>query len=271
MLVGEKLGLVIKGKHILDDVNISLQPGQLYGVLGANGAGKSSLLKILSNEIKTYTGKVQLNGTPIQKISKLSLAKSRAVLSQQLHLSFPIEVLEIVKMGRFPYGSQEDKKQTEAVAVWCLEQVGMYAFKDRDMLTLSGGEQQRVHLARIIAQLYEPSSAQHKFCLLDEPLANLDIVQQHAMLGLVVQLAKKLNLGFLVILHDINLAAQYMEQLAFLKGGKMIAAGPTSSTLNQETFRETYGIDATIHHQNTSNVQVTVHPMAPKEINSLTH
>lgn len=248
MLLANNIGLQIEEKRILNSISLQLQAGEILGLLGRNGAGKSSLLKILAGSQKKYKGEVQLNGNPLPKWEARALAKQRAVLSQQMPMTFSMDVLEVVKMGRFPYQLEESSFETSAIAFWCLEQVGMQDFKYRNIQTLSGGERQRVHFARVLAQLYVPDVKRidYKFLLLDEPIASLDMGQQHQLFDLLKRMAREWNYGILIILHDLNLAAQYTDRLLLLKNGACIVSGSTPDVLTLSNIQNAFDIDVNI-------------------------
>lgn len=242
MLIAENLTYSIKEHTILKKVNFSIRPGELVAVLGANGAGKSSMIKLLNAEHKATEGKITLAGKELQSYSPLALAKRRATMAQQHHVSADFTVEEIVLMGRYPhYSSKPTEADMEAVAS-TMKLCGVDHLAERSILHLSGGEKQRVHFARILAQLWKQP---HALLLLDEPIAAMDIKFQHQTLSLARSLA---NSGWMVVavLHDINLAAQYADRLFLMKNGRKMMDGTPSEVLNTRNIYTIFGIDADV-------------------------
>ncbi len=246
MLEAKDISFQIKGKSLLRDVSLKTHAGEVVALVGANGAGKSTLLKVLAGALQPGTGHVRINRKMLEQWRNEELAQVRGVLSQSVQLSFPMSALEVVQLGRFAFHRHESKRQGEQIARWALGQVQLSAFVERNLLTLSGGEQQRVHLARVLAQIYEPESTETKYLLLDEPVSSLDIAQQHHLLDLVKNLTQKLKLGVLVIIHDMNLAAQYADRVIMLKQGEVIESGAPEKVFVPETIFEVFGIQTLV-------------------------
>jgi iron complex transport system ATP-binding protein len=264
MIVAQNISLIKGCQQILQQINCEIRPGEVLAVIGTNGAGKSSLLRAIAGQ-ESISGQVTLNGTSLPDWPLEELAKQRAVLSQQLHLPFAMPVLEVVKLGRYPYQQTERPAQSMAVARACLQQVGMAAFEQRDLLTLSGGEQQRVHFARVLAQISQAGTAQHRYLLLDEPTASLDLAQQHQLCALLRQLAHKRSLGIFIILHDMNLAARYADRILLLWQGQLLAVGPPAEVLTTPNLQRAFGIAVEIwRHPGCPWPQLLAHP-APLE------
>lgn len=238
------LNYSVAGRELLKKLNFYLKRGELLAVLGRNGAGKSTLLKHLTGEL----GKsgVELFGRPLREIPASEAARKRAVLPQQTPVSFAYEVLDVVLLGRIPHG-QRETAEDRAIAAACLERVGLSGYETRNIQTLSGGEQQRVHLARTLAQLHGVTG--ERVLLLDEPTASLDLAHQHATLRLARQLCAE-GVGVLAVLHDLNLAAQYADRVLLLSEGRIIACDQPAAALTCDTIHAAYG------HE----VLVTAHP-----------
>jgi iron complex transport system ATP-binding protein len=175
MLKLDNISFQIGKKCILNDINLSFEPGRISMILGPNGSGKSSLLKIFSGAESNFNGKVYYDGIDLTTISNESLAKKRAVLSQQSHLQFPLQVKEVVMMGRYPHFSFQPTKQDEEIYVEVISKLKLNHLQNRNYLTLSGGEKQRVHFARVLAQLWSIPENENRYLFLDEPLNSLDI------------------------------------------------------------------------------------------------
>ncbi|WP_019010235.1 heme ABC transporter ATP-binding protein [Deinococcus aquatilis] len=229
------LSYSVTGRKLLRQVSLNLKAGELLVVLGRNGAGKSTLLKHLSGELQGRG--VELFGQPLGHHKASETAKRRAVLPQQTALSFAFEVLDIVLLGRIPHGGRETPED-RAIAVKCLERVGLMGYEMRNIQTLSGGEQQRVHLARTLAQL--DGAGRDRVLLLDEPTASLDLAHQHSTLRLARELCAE-GVGVLAILHDLNLAAQYADRVLVLSDGAVLAHDIPAAALTCQTIHAAYG------------------------------
>lgn len=229
------LNYSVAGRELLHRLKFQLQSGEMLVVLGRNGAGKSTLLKHLTGEL----GKsgVELFGQALRDIKPAEAAKRRAVLPQQMPLSFAYEVLDVVLLGRIPHG-QRETVQDRAIAAECLARVGLAGYETRNIQTLSGGEQQRVHLARTLAQLHGVQG--DRVLLLDEPTASLDLAHQHATLRLARELCAE-GVGVLAVLHDLNLAAQYADRVLMLSEGHIIACDHPAAALTCDTIHAAYG------------------------------
>jgi len=231
-------------KDILKNVSADFLPGKFSMILGQNGSGKSSFLKIFSGETTKYSGTVLYRGKSIQSYSKNELAKVRAVMSQQPELSFPLTVDEVIMMGRYPHFEFRPTAIDITICKEVTERMRLENFLNRNYLTLSGGEKQRVHYARVLAQIWEQKN-EIRYLFLDEPLNSLDIAYQHEFLELAKEL-KSDNTVIVAVMHDINLAAQYGDQLFFLKDGALIASGSPSTILTESLIEKTFGVKTTI-------------------------
>ncbi len=242
MIRAEHLTYAVGDKTILDDIAISIAPASFTAILGPNGSGKSTLLKCLTGAQKPSNGSVMLEGKPLSDYALSTLARKRAVLSQSTLINFPFTVSEIVMMGRNPYVTGSEMEKDNDVVQAALESVDAWHLKDRVFPTLSGGEQQRVHLARVLAQIWEQ---ENPYLFLDEPTSALDLKHQHLILAFVKALTKT-GAGVVTILHDINLAATYADNIVLLKEGRVFAAGSTADTLSQENIMTVFEVDAEI-------------------------
>ncbi|MRI33090.1 heme ABC transporter ATP-binding protein [Endozoicomonas sp. OPT23] len=231
----------IDGKTLLDDVSIQVNPGEVVTVLGPNGAGKSTLLKVISGERKPTTGEVLLNGRSDWPLSQQALMMG--VLPQSSSLSFPFTVEEVVLLGRIPCTS--DHQENLDIVSKALKEVDGFHLKDRQYTTLSGGEKQRVHMARVLSQIWTESELGKRYLLLDEPTSALDPAHQQLTLKMARKQADQ-GMGVLVILHDLNLAARYSDRLVILKEGAIAAQGTPAEALTRETVDAIFDIDVTI-------------------------
>jgi iron complex transport system ATP-binding protein len=248
MITAKNLNLHIGDKHILNDVNIEIAESKFTAVIGPNGAGKSSLLKCLTGSEKPSSGNIQLEGKNVESYTSIQLARKRAVLSQNVDVNFPFTVREIVMMGRSPHIAGCESINDHRIVEECLEKVDMLDFEDRQFSTLSGGEKQRVQLARVLTQL--EGGNEKKYLFLDEPTSALDLKHQDEMMRLVKELIEKLDLTVFAIMHDINLAAKFADNVILLKFGRILAGGNTKETLTEQNLKSIYDIDISILKNN---------------------
>ena len=186
MLRTENISFNVGKKQILKNVSASFLPGEFNMILGPNGSGKSSFLKIFSGEINKFQGTVLYDDKKIKELRKEELAKKRAVMSQQSDLGFPLLVEEVVMMGRYPHFTFNPNKKDITICNEVIERMNLVEFKERNYLTLSGGEKQRVQYARVLAQVWEKPTDGYRYLFLDEPLNSLDISYQHEFLQAAV-------------------------------------------------------------------------------------
>lgn len=241
--------LRIEQRVLLSDINLSIGAGEVLAVLGPNGAGKTSLLRLLSGELSAQRGSVTLNGRPLAAWADRARAQMLAVLPQQSLLGFPFRVLEVVLLGRIPHDS--GRQLDEQIAYAALDAADARHLSERDYTRLSGGEKQRVHLARVLAQIWQPAATGERFLLLDEPTSALDLAHQHAILRAARQLAAQ-GVGVLLILHDLNLAAQYADRIVMLGNGRMVAQGSPADVMTEAMIQQLFAIEVSVlaHPQN---------------------
>lgn len=231
-------------KNIIHDLSLSIDSGKLTILMGPNGAGKSTLLEVFSGQIIPDRGTIIWEGESFQKWAPVKLAQRRTVMSQKVNLSFPIQIEQLVDMGC--YAAYQETKQEErgAIVEYALNKVGLRSFIGRDYNTLSGGEQQRVLMAKCIAQLechyWRP---QPQYLFLDEATAGLDVKQKNHLFKLVKEIIARRGIGVLAIVHDLQLAAQYADEIILMKDGEIIAEGPKSSTLSPQKLVATFGME----------------------------
>ncbi len=245
MLEGRNIRVVLDGSTLLEDVSIQVRPGEVVAVLGPNGAGKSTLLKVLCGDLSPTRGKVSMEGRVLASWDKKASAQIRAVLPQQSSLSFPFRVLEVALMGRSPHLRGPETQRDYAIARAALQEAGVDHLEDRLYPTLSGGESQRVHLGRVLAQIWEAVDKGPRYLLLDEPTSSLDLAHQHHTLTVARAFAER-QVGVLMVLHDLNLAAQYADRVLLLKEGRQVATGPPEQVLQAETIEAVYEIPVTV-------------------------
>ncbi len=246
-LEAHQVSFSFNGTPVLDRVDLCLEPGRMLGVIGPNGAGKSTLVKLLSRLLLPAGGAIHLNGRDLTHWRAADLARMLAVVPQEPELPPAFSAWEMVLMGRTPYlgWMGRESERDRDVARRAMEDTGVWHLAQRLISQLSGGERQRVVVARALAQ--EP-----RVLLLDEPTAHLDINHQVEVLSLVAGLVKERALAALAIFHDLNLAAQYCDELVLLDRGRVAARGAVDRVLTPSLLQRVYGTKVVVapHPQN---------------------
>lgn len=227
-------------RPLVEEVTLRVEAGEVLAVVGPNGAGKSSLLRALAGELRPSGGAIAFCGRPLGEWPARALARRRAVVSQRVALAFPLPAAEVVMLGRLPWhGTVEAARDRVAVAA-AMARTGVAHLGARAYATLSGGEQQRVQVARAMAQLdgADPPAA----LLLDEPTASLDAAHRAALLGALRRLAADAGTAVLVVLHDLNEAAFVADRVAVMDGGRCVAHGPPTRALDPALLARVYGL-----------------------------
>ncbi|MGL4252536.1 MAG: ABC transporter ATP-binding protein [Fusobacteriaceae bacterium] len=237
MLQIDDLSYGIDSKQILDRINLSIHKGKFVGLIGANGCGKSTLLKNIYSNLKPKGAKILLEGQNIDTIERRSLAKKMSVLAQSQQIDFDFTVENIVDMGRYSHNTlfSQDKNQNREIVKKSLTDVGMLDMKDKSFSTLSGGEKQRVLIARAFAQ-------ETDFLILDEPTNHLDIKYQIQIMDIIKSQKKTV----LAVIHDMNMASSYCDHIIALKDGKIVAEGSPSQIFTSENIENIFGIKSHI-------------------------
>ncbi|WP_158888875.1 ABC transporter ATP-binding protein [Amycolatopsis anabasis] len=255
------VSVAIEGVEIVHGVSLEAADGEVVGVLGPNGSGKSTLLRTLYRALKPRAGAVLVGDADVwAELSAREAARRTAAVTQHSEEDFRLSVLEVVLMGRTPHKSLFSATTAEdhAFARGALEQVGMAEAADRLYPTLSGGEQQRVVLARALCQ-------QAKVLVLDEPTNHLDIAHQLEFLELV----RRLDNTAVLVLHDLNLAATYCDRVFLLAQGRIVAAGPVTEVLTPELVRAVFGVCARLGtHPVTGAPQLSFSPLESDPLES---
>lgn len=239
-------GFSVGGKWLVQNISYSFLPGNCYMVCGPNGAGKSTLMKLLSLVSIPDTGEILYNNSKIDYKKKAAYAKYRAVLSQQVDISFPLEVEEVVMMGRYPHFKINPAKEDIEICGEVMELQNLTAFKKRNFLTLSGGEKQRVQFARVLAQIWQMPAEGSRILLLDEPISSLDIKYQFDFLHYVKRFLNERTI-VIAVLHDLNLALNYADEVLLLNEGKLFASGKPADVLSSENIGKVFHLNFKLH------------------------
>ena len=235
----------IRQKNLLKDISLEIGKAEILAIIGPNGAGKSTLLKTISGEISPDSGSVCMNDEDITNIALQQQAQLRAVVKQSNHVLFPFSVYDIVSFGRYPINKGIPDAHDEIIIRSTMEKLDLEKISNQVYSTLSGGEMQRVQLARAIVQIDHGDDLENKLLLLDEPLSNMDIKHQHHCLSLLNELSAK-GCTIVIVLHDLNLATVYCSQIALLNAGELRYHGAASNFNDIELINRIYGIDMEI-------------------------
>jgi iron complex transport system ATP-binding protein len=267
MLAAKNITYSIGPKALISGISVSFAPGQMHLIIGPNGAGKSTLIKVLARLLHPQTGQVEYDGADIHDISEAELAKRRAVLSQAIEVAFPLDVREVVMMGRYPHFGGRPGPHDKKIVDEVMAHFDVTELSDRNYQTLSGGEMQRVNFARVLAQLWgdvltrgprqngdvskghsppvSPAATKSRYLFLDEPLTFLDIKHQINFLRKVRAFSDAPDVVTIGVVHDLNLAARFADHLVLLDKGRIVAAGTPVEVLTADRIREVFAVEAT--------------------------
>lgn len=229
---------------ILRNLNIQVNVGECIAIVGPNGAGKSTFLNLLANEIESgERKKIHVKEKPLPKWTFTELSIHKSKFSQHNSNDIPLLVDDVVLMGCYPYFDSKPTTEDLQIVEKIMHETDISHLQKRDYNTLSGGEKQRVHLARAFVQL--ENSIEHKMMFLDEPLNNLDVRHQYKTLHLIIDFVKRGNAA-IVVPHDLNLAAQFADRIFLMKNGEMVAEGTPDDVFQSERISEVYNFPCTI-------------------------
>ena len=238
------LGVGIARGPRLATVNAQLRPGCFTAILGPNGAGKSTLLATLIGERPPQSGEVMFDGKPVALHAPEQIALRRAVMPQDCGVAFDFTALEVVELGRYPHRHRPSTDEAGIVRS-AMQRTGVDHLAHRSINTLSGGERARTHLARALAQVWEPpQDAAARWMLLDEPTAALDLAHQHHSMALLRSLAEEQGMGVVAVVHDVNLALRYAHEVLILGHGECVV-GPVHEVLVPERIHQVWGVRCT--------------------------
>ena len=241
---------------ILKNVCMELQPSEVLGIVGPNGAGKSTLLRCIDRILKPQRGSILLDGQEVKDMSRMEIARRLGYVPQTSTRVFPATVFDTVLMGRRPHlGWRSNEKDVEKV-LEILKLLGIMEFALRDFNEISGGQQQKVLIARALAQ-------EAGVLLLDEPTSNLDIKHQLEAMDIIKKLVKETGISAVMAIHDLNLGSRYSDRIIMLNSGSIFDAGSPSSVLNPENIKQVYGVEAVVREEAGRPYIVPMKPIKP--------
>lgn len=252
MLRLENISVRVGPKKLLDDVSANFEAGKMNLIIGPNGSGKSTLIKAASKQLTVTEGTIRYGEQEINSLSYQQLAKFRAVLSQHTEVAFPLKAWEVVMMGRSPHFTTSPGSIDRQAAEEAMNYFDVWSMAERDYMTLSGGEKQRVNFARVLAQVWFSQQAQMRYLLLDEPLTFLDVNYQYQFMSKLRLLAEKKDIVIVGVVHDLNLAARFGDTVLLLNEGKILAGGIPSKVLTKENIQKAFQIQPEIFEHKDS-------------------
>ncbi|BEV73550.1 ABC transporter ATP-binding protein [Paludibacterium sp. THUN1379] len=241
MLELKNLTLHIGKQPLVRQLSLQLQPGQLHVIIGPNGTGKTSLLRALFGELAPQRGEIRFDGEALSRLHLARWRKRFGYMPQNTQLELDLSVLEVVVLGRLDSLSMRLSDDDIMAALQALQALGIAHLADRAMYSLSGGQRQMVLFAQVL--LRDP-----QIMLLDEPVSALDLQHQMQLMEHLHQQTRAKNWVSLVVLHDLNLAAQYADQLIVLAAGELQAFGPPAQILHADLIHQLYNVPVDIHH-----------------------
>ncbi|BBE31614.1 heme ABC transporter ATP-binding protein [Tepiditoga spiralis] len=246
MINVKNLNLKIENKKILKNINLNINKKGFYGILGPNGSGKTTLLDVLTGIRNDFNGTVKLFNKSISNLTKKEIAKKVSLVPQSFEILFPFSIFEIIEMGRYPHKNRFEglKKYDLKVIEKVLKDMDLFEIKEQNVMTLSGGEKQRIIFARALVQETE-------LLFLDESTSNLDLYYTHTLLKLVKEKVNNNNLTVISVFHDFNLASMYCDEIFLMKDGEIKKHGITKDVLTPENIFDIFKIKTSIlNHKN---------------------
>lgn len=255
-LIAQDLTVSLGRDRILHGLSFQARPGAFTAIVGPNGSGKTTLLRALTGELR-YAGRICLGGIDLARMSVEDLARRRAVLPQAAALSFPYTVAEVVRIGLEARG-----ERAEALVPVALAAVGLPGVASRLYQQLSGGEQQRVQLARVLAQVWQPVDAQGaRWLMLDEPVSSLDIAHQLTVMRLAADYSRRGG-GVVAVMHDLNLTAMFAQHVVLMAKGQVLAQGRPEAVLTDAGLSQAYGCAIRVNTAPQQGIWVLPHAAA---------
>ena len=254
MLSGTNLKIGYEKKVIIENLNITIEKGQVLSIIGPNGCGKSTLLKTLSRMLTPVDGEVLIEKVPINNMKNKEISKKICLLSQHNTAPEDLTVEQLIYYGRLPHKKwySRKNKEDEKIIDLAIEQTSLTTYRKRQIGALSGGEKQRVYIAQALCQ-------QPEILLLDEPTTYLDICHQLELMELIEKINKKLNITVVMVLHDLNQASRYSDRIIVMNSGKIIADGSPNDVINRKIIEKIYKVNCDID-RDTISKKPRIHP-----------
>ena len=249
----EQVKIKYSDQFVVENLNLSISKGKITALIGANGSGKSTILKTLARIMRPYGGTVYLNGKSIHQTPTKEIAKQLAILPQNPTAPGGLTIYELVSYGRFPYqkGLGTLKNEDREVIQWAIEVTGLTQIAQRPIEQLSGGQRQRAWIAMALAQ-------QTDILLLDEPTTYLDMAHQLEVLELLDKLNREENRTIVMVVHDLNHASQYAHHIVAIKDGTLVAEGTPKQVITKEVLRQVFGVEAEIFHDTRNGLPICI-------------
>lgn len=245
ILKGQNIQLAYDEKIVIDEIDFSINKGKVVSIIGTNGCGKSTLLKAIARVLNCKKGEIYLENSKIQDIKNKDFAKKLAFVSQNNEIPEDITVYDFIMYGRIPHKKWYEiyNEEDRSIVEWAIKICHLEKFRERKVMSLSGGERQKVWISMVLAQKTE-------ILLLDEPTTYLDICHQFEIMELVKMLNRELGITIIMVLHDINQAAQYSDKIIVLKNGKKFKEGKPMDILNPQLIKDVYRVDSVMEIEN---------------------
>lgn len=227
------------GREILKDISFELEQGETLCLLGPNGTGKTTLLKCINHILAPKSGRVYIDGDDVSRMTQIMRAKKIGYVPQYNNNVFPMNVIDTVMMGRIAFAGRKIRSEDKDIVFDIIEKMGLEKFAFKNINEMSGGERQRVFIARALAQ--EP-----QIIIMDEPTSSLDLKNQMFTLELITELARGKNIGVIMSIHDLNLTSLFADKVIILKESKIYAVGKPKDALTENNIREIYGVETAV-------------------------
>lgn len=245
----KNISKIYNQKSVVEDVSLKIEKGTITSFIGPNGAGKSTLISMISRLISQDGGEITIGGEDVRTVKNGDLAKKISILKQSNSVNLKLTVKELVSFGRFPYSQGRLNKEDWEKIDEAIDYMELRSMQDKYLDELSGGQRQRAHIAMVIAQDTE-------YILLDEPLNNLDMRHSVQIMKTLRRLVDELDKTIVIVIHDINFASCYSDQIVALKDGKIVKQGPTCDVINECVLKDIYDMDFNIQEINNQRICV---------------